>query len=258
MPDSGSSDAVIAFDLDTGKRRWSTQLRAGDFHRLDSAVTHQEDRNDDVSGSPVLYTLPNGRQILIAGQESGRITALDPDRNGAVLWVAQAADVMRPEGQGFGAAADGELYYRPLAVCSSAPWREPILNCDSDETGALVAFRPATGERVWSTTHPKPTNCSDPEATWCSSGLFGAATVIPGAVFAGAKDGTLRAYSTADGEVLWEYNTMQEYETVNGVRAQGGSIGGHGPAIVGGMLFMGSGYVITSAPGNVLLAFGVE
>ena len=61
-----------------------------------------------------------------------------------------------------------------------------------------------------------------------------------------------------DGEVLWEYNTMQEYETVNGVRARGGSIGGHGPAIVGGMLFMGSGYNITSAPGNVLLAFGVE
>ena len=123
----------------------------------------------------------------------------------------------------------------------------------------MVALRPATGERVWSTTHATPTNCSDPEATWCSSGLFGAATVIPGAVFAGARDGTLRAYSTGDGEVLWEYNTMQEYETVNGVRAKGGSIGGHGPAIVGGMLFMGSGYnIITAAPGNVLIAFGVE
>ncbi len=216
VPDSGSSDAVIAFDLDTGKRRWSTQLLAGDFHRLDSAVAHQEDRNDDVSGSPVLYTLPNGRQILIAGQESGRITALDPDRNGAVLWVAQAADVMwpggvpgadprprTPEGSGFGAAADGELYYRPLAFCSSARGREaPFLHCESDGTGAMVALRPATGERVWSTTHATPTNCSDPEATWCSSGLFGAATVIPGAVFAGARDGTLRAYSTADGEVL--------------------------------------------------------
>ena len=30
VPDSGSSDAVIAFDLDTGKRRWSTQLLAND------------------------------------------------------------------------------------------------------------------------------------------------------------------------------------------------------------------------------------
>lgn len=73
-------------------------------------------------------------------------------------------------------------------------------------------------ERVWYTTHPKPNSCSDP----CSSGQYGAVTAIPGAVFAGERGGTLRAYSTGDGEVLWEYNTMQEYETVNGVRAKGG------------------------------------
>ena len=201
--------------------------------------------NDDVSGSPVLHTLPNGRQILIAGQETGRITALDPDSNGAVLWVAQAGDVLGPQGAGMGAASDGELYYRAIA--------------QPDQIGGMAALRPETGERVWYATHPKPTSCSDPEAEWCSSGQYGAVTVIPGAVFAGARDGTLRAYSTGDGEVLWEYNTMQEYETVNGVRAKGGSIGGHGPAIVGGMLFMGSGYnIITAAPGNVLIAFGVE
>ena len=87
---------------------------------------------------------------------------------------------------------------------------------------ATRAGTPSTPPR-----HP----ASESEATWCSSGLFGAATVIPGAVFAGAREGTLRAYSTADGEVLWEYNTMQEYETVNGVRARGGSIGGHGLSV---------------------------
>ncbi len=255
VPDSESSDAIIAFDLDTGKRRWSTQLLANDMNCA-SGGTETDIRlncpgfvlnpNDDVSGSPVLYTLPNGRQILIAGQESGRITALDPDKSGAVLWVAQAGDVTpRDQGGGLGAAADGELYYRALGF--------------PDKTGAMAALRPATGERVWYTPHAKPTSCSDPEADWCSSGLFAAATVIPGAVFAGARDGTLRAYSTGDGEILWEYSTMQEYETVNGVRAKGGTIGGHGPAIVGGMLFIGTGYGIRySAPGNVLLAFGVE
>ena len=101
VPDSGSSDAIIAFDLDTGKRRWSTQLLADDLNCGGGGTTDAERRmncpghvpnpNDDVSGSPVLYTLPNGRQILLAGQESGRTTALDPDDNGAVLWVAQPA-----------------------------------------------------------------------------------------------------------------------------------------------------------------------
>ena len=261
VPDSGSSDAIIAFDLDTGERLWSTQLLVNDLNCGGGGTTDAELRincpgymsdvfkgsgaNDDVSGSPVLHTLPNGRQILIAGQETGRITALDPDSNGAVLWVAQAGDELGPQGAGMGAAADGELYYRAIA--------------QPDQIGGMAALRPETGERVWYATHPKPTSCSDPEAEWCSSGQYGAVTVIPGAVFAGARDGTLRAYSTGDGEVLWEYNTMQEYETVNGVRAKGGSIGGHGPAIVGGMLFMGSGYnIITAAPGNVLIAFGVE
>lgn len=254
VPDSGSSDAIIAFDLDTGRRLWSSQLLANDFNRGGCGTTDAEQRincpgfapgpNDDVSGSPILHMLPNGREILIAGQESGRITALDPDDGGRVLWVAQAGDALGPQGGGMGAAADEELYYRPLAF--------------GDQTGAMAALRPETGERVWYTTLPKPAGCSDPEALWCTSGQFGAATVIPGVVFAGARNGTLRAYSTSDGKVLWEYNTMQEYETVNGVRNKGGSMGGHGPAVVGGMVFVGSGYWFQAAPGNVLLAFGLD
>ncbi len=256
VPDHGSSDAVIAFDLDTGERLWSTQLLAGDQNCGLSAMSEEDARvecpgyasgpNDDVSGSPILVTLPNGREVLIAGQESSRITALDPDHDGAVLWVAQAKDEKpAAQGAGMGPASDGDLYYRPVAV--------------TDGTGGMAALRPATGERAWYTTHPKPTNCPDPEAPSCTSGVFGAATVIPGVVFAGGRDGMFRAYATADGEVLWEYDTMRAFETENAMVAKGGSIGGHGPAIVGGMLFIGSGYsVMQSVSGNVLLAFGVD
>ena len=268
VPDSGSSDAVIAFDLDTGKRRWSTQLLAKDQNcgeigrpmpsaRSIAPGTYRNP-NDDVSGSPVLYTLPNGRQILIAGRER-EDHGTDPDDSGAVLWVAQAGDGVWPQGSGMGAAADGELYYRPLAVCSAGAAEEFVgIQCDTDETGAMVALRPATGERVWSTTHAKPTNCSDPEATWCSSGLFGAATVIP-ALFS-QEQGMAPCARTRRGTARSCGNTTHA-RVRDGERcaSQGGSIGGHGPAIVGGMLFMGSGYNITlTAPGNVLLAFGVE
>ena len=61
-----------------------------------------------------------------------------------------------------GAAADGELYYRALGF--------------PDKTGTMAALRPATGERVWYTPHANPTSCFDPEADWCSSGLFAVAT----------------------------------------------------------------------------------
>ena len=54
-------------------------------------------------------------------------------------------------------------------------------------------------------------------------------------------------------------DTAREYQTVNGVKGNGGSIDGPGPVVVGGMLFINSGYaVFGGTPGNVLLAFSVE
>jgi polyvinyl alcohol dehydrogenase (cytochrome) len=83
--------------------------------------------------------------------------------------------------------------------------------------------------------------------------------VIPGVVFAGSNDGAIRAHSTKDGAVIWEFNTNREFQTVNGIAAKGGSIQGPGPALAGGMMFVNSGYgAFGGRPGNVLLAFGVE
>jgi polyvinyl alcohol dehydrogenase (cytochrome) len=46
---------------------------------------------------------------------------------------------------------------------------------------------------------------------------------------------------------------------VNNVPATGGSINGAGPTVVGGMLFVNSGYgLLSGAPGNVLLAFALD
>ncbi len=82
---------------------------------------------------------------------------------------------------------------------------------------------------------------------------------MPGAVFAGSMDGGIRAYSTKDGSIIWQFNSNTEFTTVNGVPAKGASISGPGPAIADGMLYVNSGYgALGGRPGNVLLAFGVE
>jgi polyvinyl alcohol dehydrogenase (cytochrome) len=62
------------------------------------------------------------------------------------------------------------------------------------------------------------------------------------------------------GKVVWTFNANQDFPTVNGVVANGGSFGCAGPVIVGGMLFATSGYTGTlqGSPGNVVLAFGVD
>jgi polyvinyl alcohol dehydrogenase (cytochrome) len=78
-------------------------------------------------------------------------------------------------------------------------------------------------------------------------------------VFSGSNDGALRAYSTSNGSVLWEFDTNKDFTTVNGVPAKGASLIGPGPVVAGGMVYVNSGYgAFGGRPGNVLLAFGVE
>lgn len=253
--DGGACVSVMAFDMDTGAREWWTQLVSMDRHPGGCGAEPEElrlncpgyvdDPDDDPSGAPVLYTASDGSRMIIQGQESGRITALDPDDNGAILWVAQAGDKMAAMNGGFGGAFDGEKYFKPL------PFK--------DGTGSIAAIRVADGSRAWYTTLEKPDDCDDSKAYECSSANWSSASAVPGAVLTGSWDGVVRGYSADTGAILWEYATKQRYEAVNGVPAFGGGIGGGSPTIVDGMLFVGSGYAILGgSPGNVLLAFGLD
>jgi len=117
----------------------------------------------------------------------------------------------------------------------------------------MFALKLATGERVWSTPSP---GCAKPG---CSPAQSSAVTLIPGVVFSGSLDGHLRAYATADGRIVWDVDTAADYQTVNGVKAKGGSLDGPGPVVVGGTLYVNSGYgMFGEMPGNVLLAFTVD
>ena len=78
-------------------------------------------------------------------------------------------------------------------------------------------------------------------------------------MFATSVDGHLRAHAVENGALLWDFDTMREFDTVNGVKARGGSIDGPGAVVVNGMVFISSGYPRNGGvPGNVLLAFAVE
>ena len=97
----------------------------------------------------------------------------------------------------------------------------------------------------------------EPPRPGCSPAQPAAVTAIPGVVFSGAMDGHLRAFATADGSVLWDFDTAKPFETVNGAKAVGGSLDGAGPVVSSGMVFVNSGYPrFGGMPGNVLLAFG--
>ena len=149
----------------------------------------------------------------------------------------------------WGAAADGERLYAAAASLG----RPAKAGLDPKTFGSISAVALDSGQTLWSVS---PIACHE---GLCGSARPAAITAIPGAVFSGSVDGRLRAYSTEDGKILWENDTTIEYKTVNGIPAKGGSIDSAGPAVVGGMLFVNSGYArMGGAPGNALLAFSVD
>jgi polyvinyl alcohol dehydrogenase (cytochrome) len=120
--------------------------------------------------------------------------------------------------------------------------------------GGLHAVNLTNGERVWFSP-PQPPACGSGRG--CSAALSAAITVIPGVVFAGGMDGAVRAHSTKDGSIIWQFDTNREFQTVNGVKAAGASISQAGPTVADGMVYVSSGYgALGGRPGNVLLAFG--
>jgi len=239
-PAPKNTDAVMALDLNSGKVLWSVQATKDDGWVVGCLSPKPLENcpkdfgpDQDFGSPPILRELPNGRTLLIAGQKSGNVWAWDPDKKGAVVWRTALVNNTKEFGGKivWGGAADEQTSYFGLG------------------TDGIAAVVIRNGERKWFTP-------LDP-AEGRTRGQEGPVTAIPGIVFSGGYDGVVRALSTSDGKIVWQFDTVREYQTVNGVAAKGGSMGEAGPVVAGGMLFVPSGYVgvRNGTPGNVLLAF---
>ena len=224
------TDSIAAFALNDGKLRWVKQLK----------VMGQTGISGFTS-SPVLRTLASGNEVILAAQHSGVVYGLDPDHGGEILWQGRpgGADASGDGGVAWGTAADHRSWY----VALSGALAQPI-----NSSGGLWALDPKTGTARWHTPAPVPA-CSWSEGP-CSHAQSQAVTVMPGGVFSGSMDGHLRAYSTIDGKVLWDFDTAKAFQTQNGVRASGGPLDHGGATIVNGGVYLIS--------GNTLLAFSVD
>jgi polyvinyl alcohol dehydrogenase (cytochrome) len=248
-PADEASDAVIAYDIDSGKRMWVKQVMALDHYVRDCPGIYRpnvpkEDKSEtcpddlgpdfDFGNAPILRTMPGGRSIVVIGQKSGHAWGLDPDNQGEIVWSRQLGLGWENGGGGmqWGSAADGRLAYFPITR--------------TDDRLGLAAVGLGSGEIAWR---------ASPAA-----GGSAPVTVIPGAVFMGASTGTVYAFSTATGKAIWSYDTNKPFDTVNKVEAKGGNINAAGPVVAGGLVFVSSGYSDLGGGnrGNVLLAFGAR
>ena len=184
------------------------------------------------------------------------VHALDPDREGEILWQVRAGQGGILGGIEWGPAADGKNIYVAVSDVQRTDLPLPKEGQGSSKgSGGLLALQLGDGKQIW---RVEPPPCPE-NRKGCSPAHSAAVTVIPGVVFSGSLDGHLRAYSTTDGRVIWDYDTVREFQAVNGVGGRGGAINGPGSTVAGGMLFVNSGYgIFGQMPGNVLLAFGTE
>lgn len=254
-PAAPTSDAVIAMDLETGERLWHYQSVAGDAWNMACFIGGgpncpvENGPDFDVGTSPVLVDLPGGRSVVVAGQKSGHVFALDP-ATGEPVWVNRIGKGGYIGGVHWGMAVVGDTVFAPNADT------DVLGNFDEAGKPGLFALDAATGKTRWYV--PALDTCAPETRPACDPGLSAPATAIPGAILAGGLDGWLRAYDPANGRVLWEYDTNRPFETISGEKARGGAIEADGPVVVDGVLLVNSGYLFGGRlPGNVLLAFEV-
>lgn len=240
-----TSDAVVAIDLDTGKLVWVRQTHPKD-NFIAGCPYHPNcppggGDDFDFGASPVLRSLPDGSDILIAAQKSGVVYGLAPDQQGKILWQTRVGEGGSLGGIQWGVAADDRQVYAPVS--------DRLLGRFS--RAGIYALKLATGEPAWSA--PAPAAAGNPAQS-------AAATTIPGVVFSGSVNGHFRAYSTVNGAILWDFDTKTTFDAANGATdAHGGSIDGPGPVIAHGMVLVQSGYTsFGGSGGNVLLAFTVD
>jgi polyvinyl alcohol dehydrogenase (cytochrome) len=254
-PGTETSDAVVALDLKTGQLLWSAQFNKDDIYRIECGNPSTPNcapptvPEFDLGASPILVALRHGQRVLLLGQKSGLVYAVDPDAKGKLLWHARAGAGGLLGGVQWGPATDGTTFY--VAVSDLAfEGRAP----DPTKGGGISAYQVSDGKLLWRT---PPPGCGDRRP--CSPAQSQAITAIPGAVFSGSIDGHLRAYAADDGRILWDFDTARSFDSVNGVPATGGSLDVGGPVIAEGVMAVVSGYPGFGAmPGNALLVFGAR
>ena len=265
-PVSKNTDALIAISLKDGHEIWSMQATAQDIYNAGCGLKPRADqlncskntvfRDVDFGASLILAKLSGGKELILAGQKSGTVWALDPD-TGKVVWKYDIGAGSPLGGVHWGIAYDRDTVFVPISfIGSKLPGGADIP--ESLKPG-LYALDAKTGAVRWN--YAATSDCTGDRkarAPRCAAlyGFSAAPMVLDGAVLQGGLDGRLYAFDAKTGSVLWQYDALRSFDAVNGVTAKGGSIDGPGMTVANGTLFVNAGFGnFGQIAGNSLLAF---
>lgn len=257
-PANDRSDALLAFRLRDGKLLWHTQTVANDAWNVGcmmaSKINCPAENGPDVDfgAGIVLVNQARGRDLLVAGQKNGVVYGFDPNQRGKPLWQTRIGRGGIQGGVHFGMAVAGTRVYAPVSDMTDGRDGRPVTGPPQP---GLYALDANNGKLLW---QAKAENrCGD--KPFCDPGISAAVTAAGDVVYAGHMDGKFRAYDGRNGQLLFEYDSLQTVQTVSGARAHGGSFGGAGAAVRDGLVVVNSGYgMYFHMPGNVLLVFSAR
>jgi polyvinyl alcohol dehydrogenase (cytochrome) len=157
-PAADTSDAVIALDMKTGHRLWHRQLTPEDAYIVGCtggralncplSATGDHGPDHDFGQSPILTTLADGRRLLVIAQKSGVVHALDPEREGQILWQVRVGKGGVLGGSQWGSAVDKDKVY--VAISDVRFRGGGPLQLDPGAGGGLFGLDLATGRVAWS------------------------------------------------------------------------------------------------------------
>jgi polyvinyl alcohol dehydrogenase (cytochrome) len=258
-PTTATSDAIFAVDASTGKVQWVQQYTANDAYTgacnikaLNHPNCPEPSGPDADFGAPtVLVKTRENRELLLAGQKSAEVHAMDP-ATGEPVWSRRLGRGGIIGGVHWGLAANEALglVYAPVSDKKIMGFPAPGVAAPG-----LYALDIATGDVRWE--YARKSRCAD---STCVFGYSAAIIAADDIVVAGSMDGYLEVLSASSGKLLWSHDAWRDYTTVNGVTGRGGAFDAHGPMIADDLLLVTSGYsyVGEQRGGNVLLVFQLD
>ena len=282
-PATEMSDSIVALDIKTGEKRWHFQALPGDAWNLacnfKGPNCPKENGPDFDFGASVILVKDGrgkGKDVLLAGQKSGEVFALDPDNKGALLWRRHfsptAISFNANAGIHHGMASDGKTLIVPISDSENPP-------PGHTPAPGVHAISVADGKVKWS--HRFERSCAfDPankpgvsladklgsgsiRSPWPDCSFYYAPSAPPtlsnGLAYVPTLDGKVHVFDASNGKLLRVFETSRAFTGSNGVEGHGGAIDVAGVLLNGGQLIIPSGYApFGQMPGNMLLVYELK